>query len=192
MKGLLTSTPAPALLISQRFYRIEACGEIGGNEGRNRADQKAAHANNQHISRHNFGRNFSKLVYGSRKKFDVKRCSQKIAELISVLDQSDTAAKTDQSPEKSNDHALGQENPHDLIHLCSKRFHDPDLARFLNCRRDEGAHDAESSNDHYENQNKKHGRSFDADRLKELTVVIHPGVRLDRRLQKLIESLFHL
>ena len=42
-----------------------------------------------------------------------------------------------------------------------------------------------------ENQNKKHGRPLNPDRIKKLPVIVHPGVRLNRPLQELVKPFLY-
>src|SRR6516162_2264393 len=142
------AAPTRGLFITQRLHRIEARGKIRRNKSCNRADQEATHTDNYDVSRHNFSRNLSKLVNCRREKLNVKSRGQKIPKLVSVLDEGDAATKTNQGPEKSDNHALRKENPHDLVHLGSECLHHADLTCFLDSCGDQSAHNSKCCNNY--------------------------------------------
>src|SRR6516165_12425771 len=88
------AAPTRGLFITQRLHRIETRGKIRRNKGCNRADQEATHTDNYDVTRHNFSRNLSELVNCRREKLNVKGRSEKITKLVSVLDESNAASKT--------------------------------------------------------------------------------------------------
>src|ERR1700692_2050771 len=101
----------------------------------------------------------------------MKRRGKKIANFISVLNQGDSAGEPNQRAKETDDHPLGEKDPHDLVHLCSKGFHHADL---------------------HKNQNKEHRGTFDPNCIKELAILVDPRDRLEWRLKKPVEAVSHL
>src|SRR5208337_263537 len=122
----------------------------------------------------------------------MKRRGKKIANFISVLNQGDSAGEPDQRAKETDDHPLGEKDPHDLVHLCSKGFHDADLTGLLHRSRNKRAHDSKRSDDHHENQNKEHRGTFDPNRIKELAILVDPRDRLEWWLKNPVEAVSHL
>src|SRR5260370_16634586 len=122
----------------------------------------------------------------------MKRRGKKIANFISVLNQRDPAGEPDQRAKETDDHPLGKKDPHDLVSLCSKGFHDADLTGLLYRCRDKRAHDSKRSDDHNENQHKEHRGPFGPNRVKELAILVNPRDRLEWWLKKPVEAVSHL
>ena len=91
--------------------------------------------------------NFRELINFPWKNFDVQSVGQPVTEFVAVTDQGHSKAETGERSKNSDHCALPQKNPNDLRNTRTERFHDADLATFLNCDGDKRAHDAEGGHD---------------------------------------------
>src|SRR5215467_787984 len=73
-------------LVAQRFHRVEPCGEVCGNERRNRADEECADTNDSDISWDDFRWDRRKLIDFTRENLDAQCRCQPVAELVAVTD----------------------------------------------------------------------------------------------------------
>src|ERR1700730_5459311 len=117
--GLRVTTPPFARsisfsLVSQRLHRIEAGGEVSGDERGERADQKRADANDPDILRHDLRGKFGELVDFAREDLDVQGRGQPTCEFVAVTDQRHAETKTGEGAEQSNHGPLAEKNPNDL------------------------------------------------------------------------------
>src|SRR6266550_7597053 len=70
-------------------------------------------------------------------------------------------------------------------------FHNSDLVPLLYRYGDERAHDSKSRHDHDEEQKEKHHRALQPHRFEILAIHIDPGLGVLRRLEELLDLLFH-
>ena len=75
--------------------------------------------------------------------------------------------------------------------VCAERFHNPNVAPFLNGHRDQRAHDSKSRDDHDKEQKEKHYASLEPHRFEILVVHVNPGLRVLWRFEKLLDRLFY-
>jgi len=78
-------------------------------------------------------------------------------------------------PKSPTNGPLSQKNPDDLGNVCAERFHNSDLAAFLNGNGDERAHDSERGYDDDEKEEKEHDVALEAHRFEELMIHFGPG-----------------
>src|ERR1022692_4576543 len=178
-------------LVTQRCDGIEPSGAIGREEGKDAANQKCPDAHNCDIARDYFGGDFRKLVNLFREDFYLRRAGQPAAELISVANQCHAQTESAQRPKQSYDDALTEKDADDLRDISANRFHDADVARLLHGNRDERVHDPKGRYDDDKEEEEKHHGSLQAHGLEKLAVHIDPGLRVLRRLKKLLDVALH-
>src|SRR5207244_1785918 len=128
-------------LVAQRFHWIEPRGAICREEGKDAANEKCPDANDRHITRDHFRGDFRKLVNLSGKDFYLSCPREPLTELMSVTNERHAQTETSQGPKKTHDDALTKKDTNNLPDIGTNRFHDSDIARFLNGDRNECVHD---------------------------------------------------
>src|SRR5258707_4015938 len=121
----------------------------------------------------------------------MKGRGQEISQLIPVLNRQYTGTEPDQSAKKSDRHPLSEKDPEDLVHFGSQSLHHADVARLLDRRGDQSAHDTESRYHDDEEKDKKHRGPLHANGVQIFLVSVNPSRRLQRRLENSAETLFH-
>src|SRR5260370_8226773 len=86
----------------------------------------------------------------------MKGREQKIYQLFRVLNRQYTGTEPDQSAKKSDRHPLSEKDPEDLVHFGSQSLHHAHVARLLDRRGDQSAHDPQSRHPPDEQKATKH------------------------------------
>src|SRR5260370_7503028 len=108
-----------------------------------------------------------------------------------VLSRQYTGTEPDQSAKKSDRHPLSEKDPEDLVHFGSQSLHHADVARLLDRRGDQSAHDTESRYQDDEEKDKKHRGPLHANGVQIFLVSVNPRRRLQRRLQNTADTFFY-
>src|SRR6266850_2208003 len=138
-----------------------------------------------------FRRDRRELIDFARENLDVQRRCQPATELVAVTDQRHSKAQASDRSKKADNCSLTKEHPDNLRNVRPESFHNSDLVPLLYRYGDERAHDSESRHDHDEEQKEEHHRAFQPHRFEILAIHIDPGLGVLRRLEELLDLLFH-
>src|SRR5205807_2307874 len=127
------------------------------------------------------------LINFAWKNFDVQGRSEPVSEFVAIADQGHAETEAGKRAKDSDDRPLPEKNPDDLGDVRAERFHDSDLAPFLDRDGDECAHDSERRDDDNEEKQKEHHVTLEPDRFEELMIHLGPGLREHRRLDELLD-----
>src|SRR5205814_9720608 len=116
---------------------------------------------------------------------------QTTTKLVAETDHRHPKPHASHPTKKADNCPLTKEHPDNLRNVRPERFHNSDLVPLLYRYGDERAHDSKSRDDHDEEQKEKHHRAFQPHRFEILAIHIDPGLGILRRLEELLDLLFH-
>src|SRR5215472_3929176 len=190
-QALAASSSSTTSLVTKRFHWIEPRREVGWDQSRERTDQECTDTDDSDVVRNDFGWDRRKLINLARENLDVQGRCQPATELVTVTNQCDPKAQASDRSKQSDNCALTKEDPDNLRNVRPERLHNSDLVALLHRYGDERAHDSKSRHDHDEEQKEKHHCAFEPHRFEILAIHVNPALSVLRRLEELLDALFH-